>query len=244
MLNLTTLCDRERIKGNSLWVYWPALNNHNEEVDMKKLAAVGIILSTLSGSVWAHEAGEFFIRAGSATVRPTEGSDNVLGSLGGFNVSNNTQLGLTFTYMATDNIGVELLAATPFRHKVGTGPTGTIATVNQLPPTLMAQWYFGDAQSKVRPYIGAGINYTTFFNADFNDTGKNAGLSDLSLKDSWGAAGQVGLDYLINRDWLLNMSLWYMDIDTDVKFKAGGVDQKVSTRIDPWVFMFSAGYRF
>ena len=36
----------------------------------------------------------------------------------------------------------------------------------------------------------------------------------------------------------------YMDIDTDVKFKAGGVDQKVSTRLDPWVFMFSAGYRF
>ncbi|MBL0829809.1 outer membrane protein OmpW, partial [Klebsiella pneumoniae] len=26
--------------------------------------------------------------------------------------------------------------------------------------------------------------------------------------------------------------------------KAGGVDQKVSTRLDPWVFMFSAGYRF
>ena len=76
---------------------------------MKKLAAAALILGTLStGSVWAHEAGEFFIRAGSATVRPTEGSDNVLGSLGGFNVSNNTQLGLTFTYMATDNIGVEL----------------------------------------------------------------------------------------------------------------------------------------
>ncbi|SQC86617.1 outer membrane protein W [Klebsiella pneumoniae] len=86
--------------------------------------------------------------------------------------------------------------------------------------------------------MGAGINYTTFFNEDFNDTGKAAGLSDLSLKDSWGAAGQVGLDYLINRDWLLNMSVWYMDIDTDVKFKAGGVDQKVSTRLDPWVFMF------
>ncbi len=162
----------------------------------------------------------FFIRAGTATVRPTEGSDNVLGSLGSFNVSNNTQLGLTFTYMATDNIGVELLAATRSRHKVGTGPTGTIATVHQLPPTLMAQWYFGDAQSKVRPYVGAGINYTTFFNEDFNDTGKAAGLSDLSLKDSWGAAGQVGLDYLINRDWLLNMSVWYMDIDTDVEIQS------------------------
>ncbi|MCL7650105.1 outer membrane protein OmpW, partial [Klebsiella pneumoniae] len=77
-----------------------------------------------------------------------------------------------------------------------------------------------------------------------NETGRAAELSGLSQKGSWVAAGPVGLDYLINRDWLLNMSVWYMDIDTDVKFKAGGVDQKVSTRLDPWVFMFSAGYRF
>ncbi|MEO3988907.1 outer membrane protein OmpW [Pseudocitrobacter cyperus] len=211
---------------------------------MKKLAVAALALCSLTGEAIAHEAGEFFIRAGSATVRPTEGSDNVLGSLGGFNVNNNTQLGLTFTYMATDNIGIELLAATPFRHKVGTGPTGDIATVHHLPPTLMAQWYFGDSSSKFRPYVGAGINYTTFFDNDFNDTGKEAGLSDLSLDDSWGAAGQVGLDYLINRDWLVNMSVWYMDIDTTVKFKAGGERQSVSTRLDPWVFMFSAGYRF
>jgi len=211
---------------------------------MKKLAVAALVLAGLSQNVYAPEAGEFFIRAGSATVRPTEGSDNVLGSLGGFNVDNNTQLGLTFTYMATDNVGVELLAATPFRHKVGTGPTGDLATVHHLPPSLMAQWYFGDAGSKARPYIGAGVNYTTFFDEKFNDTGKEAGLSDLSLKDSWGLAGQVGLDYLINRDWLLNMSVWYMDIDTDVRFKAGGEQQSVHTRLDPWVFMFGAGYRF
>ncbi|MTH46317.1 outer membrane protein OmpW [Intestinirhabdus alba] len=212
---------------------------------MKKIASVFLAAGMLfSGGAGAHEAGEFFFRAGSATVRPTEGSDNVLGSLGSFNVSNNTQLGLTFTWMATDNIGVELLAATPFRHKVGTGPTGDIATVRHLPPTLMAQWYFGDSASRLRPYIGAGINYTAFFNSDFNSTGKEAGLTDLSLKNSWGAAGQVGIDYLINRDWLLNMSVWYMDIDTTVKFKAGGEPQHVSTRLDPWVFMFSTGYRF
>lgn len=211
---------------------------------MKKVAVAALILSSVSGSALAHEAGEFFIRAGSATVRPTEGSDNVLGSLGSFNVSNNTQLGLTMTYMATENVGIELLAASPFRHKVGTGPTGTIATIQHLPPSLVAQWYFGDAGSKFRPYIGAGINYTMFFNEKFNDTGKEAGLSDLSLKNSWGAAGVAGLDYLINRDWLINASVWYMDIDTDVRFKAGGQQQSVSTRLDPWVFMFSAGYRF
>ena len=89
----------------------------------------------------------------------------------------------------------------------------------------MAQWYFGDASSKFRPYVGAGINYTTFFDNGFNDHGKEAGLSDLSLKDSWGAAGQVGVDYLINRDWLVNMSVWYMDIDTTANYKLGGAQQ-------------------
>jgi outer membrane protein len=210
---------------------------------MKKLSVALLALTCLSGEALAHQQGEFFIRAGTATVRPTEGSDNVLG-MGGFSVSNNTQLGLTFDYMVTDNIGIELLAATPFRHHVGLGATGDLATVRQLPPTLMAQWYFGDAKSKVRPYIGAGINYTTFFDADFNQTGKDAGLTDLSVKDSWGAAGQVGVDYMVNENWLLNMSVWYMDIDTEVKFKAGGEQQNINTRIDPWVFMFSAGYRF
>ncbi|MBK1769965.1 MAG: outer membrane protein OmpW, partial [Escherichia coli] len=62
--------------------------------------------------------------------------------------------------------------------------------------------------------------------------------------DSWGAAGQVGVDYLINRDWLVNMSVWYMDIDTTASYKSNGTPVKDAVRLDPWVFMFSAGYRF
>lgn len=54
----------------------------------------------------------------------------------------------------------------------------------------------------------------------------------------------MGVDYLINRDWLVNMSVWYMDIDTTAKYKSGVNTVKDSVRLDPWVFMFSAGYRF
>lgn len=211
---------------------------------MKKLSLALVALMGLSGVAEAHQAGDFFMRAGTATVRPNTSSDNVLG-LGEFNVSNNTQLGLTFDYMVTDNFGVELLAATPFRHKVGLGPTGPIATVHQLPPTLMAQWYFGDSTSKVRPYVGAGVNYTMFFDTGFNDTGKGNGLSNLSVKNSWGVAGQVGMDYMIDKNWMLNMSVWYIDIDTKVKFDhVTEGRQSIDTKINPWVFMFGAGYTF
>ncbi|QLK60940.1 outer membrane protein OmpW [Enterobacteriaceae bacterium Kacie_13] len=191
----------------------------------------------------AHQAGDVIFRVGTATVRPTEGSDNVLG-LGSFNINNNTQMGMTLGYMFTDNIGMELLAATPFQHKVGLQSTGTIAEVKQLPPSLMAQYYFGDKQDKLRPYLGVGINYTTFYDTNFNQTGRDAGLSDLSVKDSWGVATQAGLDYNLDDNWLINMSVWWIDIDTEVKFKAGGEQQNINTRIDPWVFMFGAGYRF
>jgi len=151
---------------------------------------------------------------------------------------------LTLGYMFTDNIGMELLAATPFQHKIGLKSTGTIAEVKQLPPSLMAQYYFGDKRDKLRPYLGLGINYTTFYDTNFNQTGRDAGLSDLSVKDSWGVATQAGLDYNLDDNWLINMSVWWMDIDTEVKFKAGGEQQNINTRIDPWVFMFGVGYRF
>ncbi|MEX0447134.1 MULTISPECIES: outer membrane protein OmpW [Xenorhabdus] len=213
---------------------------------MKKISALVLAAATLAPSLtFAHEAGDFLFRAGTATVRPNAGSDNVLG-LGSFDVNNNTQLGLTFGYMVTDNIGVELLAATPFQHNVNLPKVGEIATVKHLPPTLMAQYYFGDKENDLRPYIGIGVNYTTFFDEKFNNnaTVKAANLNSLDLKDSWGVAGQVGLDYQLDKNWMLNTSLWWMNIETDVKFKAGDKDYKYKTRLDPWVFMFGVGYKF
>lgn len=210
---------------------------------MKITSLALLIAAMLPAFAQAHQAGDFIVRGGTATVRPNAGSDNVLG-LGSFKVDNNTQLGLTFSYLVTDNIGIELLAATPFTHKVGINGVGDLAEVSHLPPSLMAQYYFRDVKDKLRPYLGLGINYTMFFDEKFNQHGKELGLSNLSLKNSWGVAAQAGLDYNLNDNWLINASLWWMDIDTDVKFNAGGQSHSISTRLDPVSFMFGVGYRF
>lgn len=218
-------------------------NNPTKDATMKKLSLTCLIAAMCVPSLaFAHSAGDVLIRAGSATVTPKKhGSEDVL-TLGKFSVNDNTQLGLTGTYMVTDNIGVELLAATPFTHKVGLAG-GNIAKVKHLPPTLVAQYYFGDAKSSWRPYVGAGVNYTTFFDEKFtNDLGGQ--LTDLELKDSWGFAGQAGMDYVITDNLVVNASVWWIDIDTKVKFKAGGEQQSIKTNLDPWVFMMGAGYRF
>jgi len=205
------------------------------------LIAATLLAAGFSASVSAHQAGDIIVRAGAIVVAPNESSDDVAGK-GEFQISNDTQLGLNFGYMLTDNFGVELLAATPFSHDVSLGGT-KIAETKQLPPTLVAQYYFGNSQSVVRPYIGVGVNYTNFYDNEFtNDLG--GALTDLSMTTSWGLAAQAGVDYQVNKNWLVNASVWYAQISSDVKFKLSGDTVVIGTDIDPWVYMVSVGYTF
>ena len=192
--------------------------------------------------VLAHQAGDIIVRVGAATVAPNESSP-VVADVAEFSVNNNTQLGLNINYMITDNIGIELLTATPFSHKISVGELGQIAETQHLPPTLLGQYYFGSASSKLRPYVGMGVNYTNFFDNEFTNDLSGA-LTNLSMSNSWGWAAHVGLDYQVNQDWLVNGSVWYADIATDVKFNLGDASQDIKTDIDPWVYMFSVGYSF
>ncbi|WPC75459.1 outer membrane protein OmpW [Vibrio porteresiae] len=213
---------------------------------MKKVLCGLAVLSALaSTNVLAHQQGDFFMRAGIASVIPLDDSEDITGTTSKLAVNTNTQLGLTFDYMVTDHIGLSLLAATPFSHDISTDLLNRdIATTKQLPPTLMVEYYFNEPAAKWQPYAGVGVNYTTFFDAHFNNTGRAAGLSDLDLDDSWGLAANIGVDYQVNDSWFVNASLWYANIETTAHYKLGG--DKVSTDVDinPVVFMASVGYTF
>ena len=207
------------------------------------LIAATLLTVGLSFNATAHQAGDIIVRAGVVTVAPNESSP-VVADIAEFGVNSNTQLGLNFGYMLTDNLGVELLAASPFSHDVSLGALGKIADTKQLPPTLVAQYYFGDSQSSLRPYVGVGVNFTNFFDSEFTQDAKDLGLENLSLSNSWGVAAQIGLDYQIDKKWLVNASVWYAKISTDVSFDMGGEHVVVDTDIDPWVYMISLGYTF
>ncbi|MBE3651406.1 outer membrane protein OmpW [Vibrio navarrensis] len=212
----------------------------------KTLSSLAVVAALFSANVLAHAEGDNILRVGLASVMPNDSSDKILGSSNELEVDSNTQLGLTFGYMYTDNISFEVLAATPFSHNISTelGGLDNIAKTKHLPPSFMVQYYFGTKESTWRPYVGAGLNYTMFFDEGFNDRGKGAGLSDLSLEDSWGLVANVGVDYALNDTWFLNTSLWYADIDTEATYKAGGTTYKTDVTIDPWVVMFTGGYKF
>lgn len=230
---------------------------------MKKTSLVVLgaaaMCSAMSMTAMSHEEGDWIVRVGTATVDPSESSSAIAvngnpvpGTSVG--VDSDTQVGLNIAYMVTDNIGIELLAATPFSHSItakglnavpGISSSFTFGDTKHLPPTLSVQYYFGEKTSALRPYVGVGINYTVFFEESLSGYSKaNLGASNLELDDSIGLAAQAGVDYMLNDKWLINASVWHMDIDTEATFDTVLGKGSVDVDIDPWAYMLSVGYKF
>jgi len=205
-----------------------------------------------AGSTMAYEAGDIILRAGIASVQPDESSSNLeingIAEPGtGAGVDNNEQLGLTGTYMLTSNLGIGLLAATPFEHDLTANGLGVDAgSTKHLPPTLTLQYFPMDSASDFQPYVGIGVNYTAFFDEKVDSELEGVlGNGDLELDDSIGLALEAGFDYAIDEHWVLNAAVWYIDIETSADFKFdSGSRVKADVDIDPWVYMAGIGYKF
>lgn len=227
-------------------------------------AASALAIAIATPTVHAHQAGDIIVRAGAITVQTHESTSSVKGDRGAIaganfggkaTLDNDTQLGLNFAYMITDNWGVELLAATPFTHNVhvkGTGVVdGKIGSRKILPPTLSAVYYPLDNSSAFQPYVGAGINYTLFYDEKLSSdakAGNNAGglpLTSFNVKNTWGWAAQVGADYMLTDKLMLNGQVRYIDMDTTAYVGVKGAGRaKVDVDVKPWVYMVGLGYKF
>ena len=171
------------------------------------LSAAILALAVAAPLAHAHTEGDIIVRAGAITVNPKADSSSVKvdrGPLAGADLggkatmSSDTQLGLNFAYMITDNIGIELLAATPFEHDVklkGTGlaaANGKLGTLKHLPPTLSVVYYPLDSKSVFQPYVGAGINYTWIYDEHVGSRASAEGFDNFRAKNSWGHGLAVG----------------------------------------------------
>lgn len=223
------------------------------------LTASLLALAIAAPLAQAHQAGDIIVRAGAITVDPHESSGDIwVGALGTdvagtkATLDSDTQLGLNFAYMLTNNLGIELLAATPFSHDVGVagmpggfvGLNGKLGELKHLPPTVSLVYYPLDGSSAFQPYVGAGINYTWFFDTKLSSEAESKGFSGLDMKDSWGLAAQVGMDYMLTDNIMLNAQVRYIDIDTTGTTHILGDKVKVDVDVDPFIYMVGLGYKF
>lgn len=208
----------------------------------------------LSAPTMAYQAGDILVRAGAATVSPESTSDDIdLVAGQAVEANSNTQLGISATYMITDQLGIEVLGATPFSHdieaKAGTlnAPGAAIAEVKHLPPTISAQYYFLEPSSAVQPYVGAGLNITVFFDEETGAGAEGLGYDEISLDESIGLAVQVGVDYKINEQVFVNASAMYAQIGTTATLEDStgtAADLTVDYDLDPMVYRVNVGYKF
>ena len=203
------------------------------------------VAAALAAPVAAHaeegtyDPGKWLVRVGLSQINPD--SEN-LEIPGAFVVvdSDITPTG-TIEYMITPHIGTELLLAWPATHGIdlkGFAPNtdSRVGHVDVLPPVLSVNWHF-NPNGMFRPYVGVGINYTLFSGEETQGALSGA---DLSVDDSIGAAGQVGID-VGQRNWFVNANVRYIDMSTDVELngsKLGTLD------LNPLVYGLHVGYRF
>ncbi len=147
-----------------------------------------------------------------------------------------------FSYFVTDNLAIELIAATT-RHRVQVNlpPLGIVPVgkVSVLPPTLLLQYHLPIGE-RFKPYAGIGVNYTIFYDSKAAAGGLS---SETHYKDGFGWAAQMGFDYQLgDSPWMFNADVKKLFLNTTLRGAARAQLAKVD--LDPWIFGVGFGYRF
>ena len=227
----------------------------------KYVLAATALLALAASPAKAYEQGTWILRAGVGTVAPDSGNlvidDGVTTT--SIDVDDGTSLTLSATYMFTPNWAFDILAAWPFSHDInlsvvdnvdpGFNPVSIKAgETDHLPPTFSLQYHFLP-DANFQPYVGAGVNWTTFFNTEVTSDLVAAGINDLDLDDSFGLALQLGADWAFDNNWVVNFDFRYIDIETDatvgyVTPVPLATEEIGKVAIDPFVYSINIGYRF
>lgn len=190
------------------------------------LGTLVLCSTAFANTAMAVEKGDWLVRFGASDVAPKSDNHELV------DVQSAWSATVNLSYMFTDNLSVEILAAWPFKHDIRAGGE-KVASTKHLPPTVSVQYHFLP-QNPFKPYVGLGLNYTMFFS-------EKSYLGPMDLDDSWGMAAEVGVDIMLGDTWFLNGSVRYIDIDTDGK--VGALDLG-SISIDPMVYGINLGMKF
>lgn len=176
------------------------------------LAAMAVAAPILPAPAAAQQAGDWTLGLGIANVNPKSDNGTLAGGTVPVSLGDSTRPSVTVEYFVRDNLGVEVVAALPFRHSINSNGN-EIGTVKHLPPVVSLQYHF-HATPQFKPFVGIGVNFTGFWDGEAK--GALAG-STLRVKNSWGLAAHVGADYWLNDNAAIRVDARWIDINSDVE---------------------------
>jgi outer membrane protein len=178
------------------------------------------------------------LRALGVITRDSGRVDGIDGS--GLSYSNSVVPEFDVTYFFNDNLATELILGTTSAKVHGEGSIAGLGEIGKtwlLPPTLTLQYHFTNFGA-FRPYLGAGVNYSLFY----NQSGKSA--ESLDVKNSFGVALQAGFDYMLDQHWGLNVDVKKIFLRPDFTADVGGTQVSGKAKLDPWLIGAGITYRF
>ncbi len=190
------------------------------------------------------EAGDWQVRLRTLVVAPTEDSSTITAIGGEATLGNAVVPEIDITYFIAEYWAAELIAViTPHNTRGENTSLGSLdlGDVFLLPPTLTLQYHISPNDT-YRPYVGAGVNYTVFFDAK-----KGVSINSIKYDNSFCFALQAGIDiglekFGFNEHWAINFDVKKIFLSTDVSINGGTIRTEVD--IDPWLIGFGLAYRF
>lgn len=187
-----------------------------------RLSAIGVIPQNMDSKVWLNGA-------------------HFPGSIG---TTNAVSPELTFEYFLTDNLSVDLIAAST-RHEIAANNTSLgkvdVGSAWVLPPTLTFAWHFRP-HKRFNPYLGLGATAMWFYNM------QPAGgvVQKMNAGFTGGPSLNAGFDYQIVGNWFFNVDVKQMFIRAHVwgNDTGSGAYVRAHDSLDPTVVGMGIGYRF
>ena len=218
----------------------------------RSIAAATVAAAAFTTAAQAEEGfftpksdGHWLVRGRAIAVIPNDSA--TLSAAGGdVSISTSVVPELDISYFFTPNIAAELILGVTPHDVSGAGALAgnDLGSVWLLPPTLtlqyhvtqLGEWTGSEAAGRFKPYVGAGVNYTAFFDADAGQ------FNSIDYEDGFGFALQAGVDIEIAEGFFFNIDAKYIFLDTDVSVNRGAVTGDVD--INPLIVGVGLGYRF
>jgi outer membrane protein len=194
---------------------------------MKKFLVVAAMAAAAVAAVPAAQAaeGDTILRLRAIQIQPEVDSD-----IPGLDVDDETSGEIAVTSFLSQHWALDF-GVSRARHDI-TGNGARIGTAEIWPVNLILQYHFA-REGAIRPYLGAGVNYTRFDKVEV--LGANPDVD----RNSVGPVAQAGLDIPIGDRFLVNVDVKKFWAGTTLNGAPNG-----NLDIDPWVFGAGVGFKF
>ena len=158
----------------------------------------------------------------------------------------NSQAGMSISYMLGKHIALTYKVADEFKHELDAGGSlqeiGALGSMSHRPQTASLEYFFGNKYSYIRPYVGVGINKTTFEKLDLNHS-----IDDYISDQFFGFAKNIhtqgsiktanSLAYTLGLNWHVAKTAW--SFSTEATY----IDLSIETNISTHYELFGRQHR-